>query len=108
MKILDKGHHYELSSLDGEYPQSLQFVKRFRGVENRAGTTNQEVIRALIDRVETLNAEAPWAGNAEILSHLRQALVLHESRALERKVQKGEIKPELIAVCPRDGHFKLG
>jgi hypothetical protein len=107
MKIVDRGHIYELAPLDGDVPQRLVFVKRFRGVENHAGTTNQEVIRALIDRVITLDAEKPWPGNTQILQHLRMALTLHECRALELKVSKGELMPESVATSERDGHFAL-
>ena len=107
MKIIDKGHKYKLNTLDGEVEVQITFVKRFRGTENYAGTTNQEVIRCLIDRVEVLNAEAPWDGNAKIIQHLRSALILHEARGLERKVEKGQIKPEKIIVSVHDGHFKL-
>ncbi len=39
--------------------------------------------------------------------HLRMALALHEARALLRHVEKGEIKPELVAVGS-DGHFIIG
>lgn len=107
MKIIDPGHEYELASIDGELPQRIKFVKRFRGVENHPGTTNQEVLRMLIDRVMRLNLEQPWNGNLEIVQHLRAALVLHEARALLRKVEKEELCPELVEVSPRDGHFKL-
>lgn len=107
MKIIDPGHEYELASIDGECVQKIRFVKRFRGVENHAGTTNQELLRVLIDRVTRLNDERPWPGNQEIIVHLRMALILHESRALYRKVEKGLLKPEHVVTAIRDGHFKL-
>ena len=107
MRCLDDGHTFELDNLDGSdiSKQTLVFVKRFRGAENHPGTWNQEVLRALIHRVIMLDQEMPWAGNDEILFHLRRALVLHENRALLRKLEKGELRPELIEVDPRDGHF---
>jgi len=107
MKIIDPGHEYELESIDGECPQRVVFVKRFRGVQNHAGTINQELLRVLIDRTERLDEERPWIGNKEIIECLRKALVLHEGRALYRKVEKGELKPEHIETNIRDGHFKL-
>lgn len=107
MKIIDPGHEYELTSIDGECLQRIRFVKRFRGVENHAGTQNQELLRVLIDRVQRLDAEQPWAGNHEIIAHLRHALVLHEMRAMERKVSKGLLAPEHVVVSTQDGHFKL-
>lgn len=107
MDIISKGHYYKLATLDGEVDQHLKFVKRFRGAENHAGTINQEVLRVLIDRVQFLNDEIQWDGNKEILKHLRMALVLHEARALMRKVDKDELKPELVKTSPDDGHFEL-
>ena len=107
MRVIDKGHHYILDTLDGETAVELKFVKRFRGTNNHAGTTNQEVLKCLIDRVETLDAESPWEGNRQIVKHLRMAIGLHESRALMRKIEKDEIKPEVVKVSSKDGHFKL-
>lgn len=105
MKVLDPGHDYLLDSLDGEYNQSVIFVKRFRGIGNHPGTTNQELLRVLIDRVKFLDDEKPWALNEEIINHLRMALVLHEARALIRKTEKNEIMPENLNVDEGDGHF---
>ena len=107
MKIIDKGHRYKLATLDGEVDMELVFVKKFRGTANHAGTTNQEVLRCLIARVDTLNAEAHWEDNKEIIRYLRMALVLHESRALIRKTKKGLFAPEKIETSKHDGHFKL-
>ena len=108
MKVLDAGHSYELASLDGDVRQTLVFVKRFRGTANHPGTTSQDVLRALIDRVQVLDAEAPWTGNQEIIACYRRALVMHEARALMRKVEKGQMLPEKVVVSDRDGHFALG
>lgn len=102
---IDPGHVYELAALDGELKQTVVFVKRFRGEENHPGTTNQELLRVLIDRVKFLHDEKPWPLNNQIIGHLRMALVLHEARALIRKAEKTEISPELMPVAARDGHF---
>ena len=106
MRVLYPGHSYQLDHLDGSNLSILQFVQREPHHEPKEGTTCQEVIRALIDRVEVLNEELPWEGNAKILANLRESLVLFECRALLRKVEKGELKPEDITV-EKDGHFKL-
>lgn len=103
MKVLIAGHLYELSHLDGDGGQRLQFVDRNHGMDSE-GTYNQEVLRVLIDRVKFLDDEVPWEGNGQILHHLRMALVLHEARALCRKVEKGKLLPESLIVGP-DGHF---
>lgn len=106
MKIVRAGHEYLLNRLDGENHELLNFVNRDHGCD-KTGTTNQEVLRVLIDRVKFLDSEVPWVGNATILQHLRMALVLHESRHLERAAEKGKILPEEIVTSIDDGHFKL-
>lgn len=60
MKVIDPGHVYELAHLDGQHVERLVFVKRegdgYPGnFGHHEGTNLQEVLRALIDRVEYLN-----------------------------------------------------
>ncbi len=52
------------------------------------------------------NVQFGGAGNDDIIRHLRMALVLHEARALIRKVHKDELAPEIVDVAG-DGHFRL-
>jgi hypothetical protein len=119
MKIIEPGHVYRLTWLDGEpegvyqppsSPQVYQandlvFVNREDAPH--PGTQTQEVIRALIDRTQHCDECLRWPGNDKIVFYLRMALVLHEARALERKVEKGLLlEPENIALGS-DGHFRL-
>ena len=106
MKIHKNGHVYELAHLGGNNTQFLSFVDRGHGCDNQ-GTTNQEVLKALINRVKFLHNEKPHEVNAKILHHLRMALVLHEVRAIEQKVIKGTLLPENVEVNEKDLHFKL-
>ena len=96
MKILEPGHIYALNVLDGLLGETdnLTFVNREPGKEH-PGYQTQEVLRALIDRTRHCDKQ-----------HLRMALVLHEARALERKVEEGKLKPEIISTGT-DGHFVL-
>lgn len=105
MKIIEPGHVYELNSLDGGTPETLTFVNREEG-QKHSGTQTQEVLRALIDRTMHCDNCRRWAGNDEIIKHLRMALVLHEARALERKAEKGYYAPERMKIGA-DGHFTL-
>ena len=107
MRVIEPGHIYELSSLDGELEQHLTFVAR-EPENNRVhpGTQTQDVLRCLIDRTKHCDECIRWEGNDEIIYHLRMALVLHEARALERKTLKGYIQPEHVAIG-EDGHFTL-
>lgn len=104
MKILYPGHRYELPHLDGEGKTILQFVQRPPFHKPRQGILNQDLFRALIDRVELLDSEVPWELNDEILFHLRMALGLHEARAMLRKIEKRQLLPEKVTTAP-DGHF---
>jgi hypothetical protein len=114
MRPLDTGHLYEIANLapDGgpAGTQQIRFVKRLL-VEGRTeqypGTICQELLRVIIDRVQTLDKECPWPGNVAIVTKAREMLLLFEIRALERKLSKGEIVPERLAVSAVDGHFVL-
>ena len=85
MKVLISGHKYLLSSikLDSEDVNSniLKFYhEKGKTQEEKVGTSNQEVIRALIDRVKFMEEELHHPFNQEIIFHLRKALALHEAR----------------------------
>ncbi len=86
MKVIDPGHEYELDSLDGAYYQCLRFVKREGGhypgnVGYHAGTTTQEVLRALIDRSVYVNCQLSCPETTLVIGLLQSALYLLESRA---------------------------
>lgn len=111
MKVLDPGHRYSVVSVP-EFPggdrndQIIQFRKTLPG-GGRVGTNCQELLRVLIDRVKFLDNELPHQVNADILLKLREALVLFEARALERKVTTGKLEPEHVLTDGSDGHFCL-
>lgn len=117
MEIIEPGHIYRLNWLDGAPHLEFATVPGFNTTEadlifvNRednphGGTQTQEVLRALIDRTMHCDNCLRWEGNDQIIYHLRQALVLHEARALGRKVEKGIITPESVSLGD-DGHFLL-
>jgi hypothetical protein len=98
MKVLDAGHRYELTSLDGEWPQTLQFVKRCEPAEKYPGntdaypgTTVQEVCRALIDRLKYVQEQssktddfASWREDAQCIDALRSVIERLERRAARK------------------------
>jgi len=107
MKIIEPGHVYELATLDGDgKPVILRFVNREAGTEHD-GTQTQEVLRALIDRTKHCDNCRRWGKNDAIIYHMRMAIALHESRAIERKAEKGYYDAEFITVDRSDGHFQL-
>lgn len=108
MKVLEKGHIYQPENRNEDMncrSQTITFVNK-EPHSKHGGTTTQEVIRILIDRTRHCANCMPHPNNERIVYHLRMALVLHEARALERKVEKGDITPEYIDLGA-DGHFTL-
>lgn len=106
MRAIYPGHRYELDHLDGDGKSILQFVQREPLHHGREGVTNQEVLRAIIDRIKVLDKEVHWPGNAQIIRHLRMAILLHEARAMERHVEIHDLAIEHV-VLGSDGHFNL-
>ena len=132
MKVIDPGHIYELTELDGNSPRiqfdipgysdwplnRLVFVKRegerYPGnVGHHPGTTMQEVIRALIDRLKYVDGQAWHSTNEATTHHLRQALLSLEFRAAD---QHGRLQdfldrfseddcPELLSTCRKCLHI---
>lgn len=107
MKVLDPGHSYELNNLKEDGTTILQFYKdrRIHG-DGARGPSTQEVMRAIIDRVQVLDSEKPWPGNAEIIQKAREIIALFEMRAIYYKVSKGELDIERLPTGP-DGHVML-
>jgi hypothetical protein len=104
MQVIMQGHIYDLNHVGGKNQTRIQFVNKEPGTECE-GVTTQEILRMLIDRTHYCHNCLPHRVNAEIIWHFRQALALHEARAIERKVAKGEINPEAV-ILGQDGHFK--
>ena len=106
MKILEPGHVYALESVGVTHQQVVRF-RRDIGIHGEAaiGTSCQELLRVVLNRLEFLDSERPWPGNAAIALHLRKALLGFECRALERKVEKGW----KVEQCPvaLDGHLMV-
>jgi hypothetical protein len=112
MRIIEPGHIYEFANMDfkienpkHKHSQQIEFLNREEG-KKHPGIQTQDVIRAAINRTQHCDRCLRWEGNDLIIYHLRMALVLHEARALIRKVEKEELKPELVSLN-EDGHFTL-
>jgi len=93
MQVLDIGHRYELENFeDKDKPgQVLQFIKKTPFTEGSPelltvndGTTNVEVIRVLVDRLNSLQAKFPCRENAIATTHLETALLWLEFRTKTR------------------------
>jgi hypothetical protein len=126
MKVLDPGHEYSLTELDAKIPtvQILRFVKRVGlgypdNVAAHPGTTIQEVVRALIDRLHYVREQSQKladplsvATDFRCIKHLREVLWLLEERAARRHGREwpcmGTIDPEIerMPTCANCGHIK--
>lgn len=100
MKILIPGHRYVLNHFENpEFGQTIQFIQKERvpagvGADGVAhpeqlvtisdGTTNEEVLKMLIDRMENLNAKIPNPFTTDAIQHCSMALKRLEERTAER------------------------
>lgn len=112
MKVLDPGHEYLLGTLDGDMAVLLTFVKRqgdkYPGnVGSHPGTTIQEVLRALLERLRYVWGQEPCAETAQAAAHLRAALRLLEERAARKHGRTLEATDDELMygpLCAACGH----
>ncbi len=116
MQVIDPGHKYCLLTLDGDFEQTLTFVKRcdlahpekYPGnFDAYAGTTLQSVLRACCERVRYLQNQIPCWNNTLILRLLQISIWLLERRAAKRHKRPyahGLTYAEKQAMCPKCGH----
>lgn len=115
MIICDPGHVYDLFCLDApnlDYVHTLTFVKRegekYPGnIGHHPGTNIQEVLRALINRVEYLDNQIHDDLNKIVIEKLREAMYALELRAAIRHNRKLSFKDpiELVSICYKCGHI---
>ena len=100
MKALIPGHVYELDHLDHDSTrvddathEYLRFVRKERRPDGTFaivpnGTTNEEVIACLIDRITWLNS-GPWSckENACAITKLEEALMWLNARTAKRQAR---------------------
>lgn len=93
MKILTPGHKYELENFESkETPgQQLQFIQKEPVEEGKVdlrtvadGTTNEEVLAVLVNRLNFLQAKFPCRENAIAITNLEQALMWLNKRTNDR------------------------
>ncbi len=98
MKILTPGHKYELANFEAkDQPgQIIQFIEKEQSPTGppgqldtvNDGTTNEEVLKMLIDRMSSLYAKFPSEETGYSIQHLKEALFAQQSRTYERS-QRG-------------------
>jgi len=96
MKVIDEGHSYELDCVGDQNlcreSQKLDFMKRVNGKMVMDGTTNEDVLKMLIDRMQYLQRRLPCRENAQVITKLEEALLWLNSRTQKRMEQGVETK----------------
>lgn len=101
MRVITPGHRYELANFeDPSKPgQVIQFIEKTPIAEGSTelrtvheGTTNEELLRVLIDRMQTMQAKFPCRENAIATTHFETGLLWLEKRTADRKARGVEGK----------------
>jgi len=100
MKVLTAGHKYELENFQRnlhELNQYLQFIQKEPEAPGSTtlktvadGTTNEEVLAVLIDRMQYLQAKFPCRENAIVITKLEECLMWLYKRTADRQARNVE------------------
>lgn len=89
MKVIVPGHIYELKHFEDNTDfQSLSFIHKekngdeFKTIQD--GTTNEEVLEVLIDRLKFLNQKLPSRETSIALTKCEEALMWLDHRTVDR------------------------
>ncbi len=111
MKVLTPGHEYSLSNFeDSPQEQTLQFIHKVPRSEHPSmspqgsdpnelltlynGTTNEEVLEVLINRMNYLQMKFPCRENDIVITKLEEALMWLNKRTSDRVSRNVEGKQE--------------
>ena len=101
MKNNVAGHQYELSNFENKDQQGqiLQFIHKESKEEGSTelatisdGTTNEEVLEVLIDRMNFLQSKFPCRENAIVITKLEESLMWLNKRTQDRMKRNVEGK----------------
>lgn len=101
MKVLTTGHKYLLANFENQKnpAQQLQFIEKVPSDEEPTvlltvndGTTNEEVLAVLIDRLKYLQAKFPCRENALAITKIQEALFWLNERTRDRQARVVEGK----------------
>src|SRR3990167_2923046 len=98
MTIITPGHRYELLNFNqpNTLGQTLQFIEKVLDTDSQEpgdlrtvndGTTNEEVLAVLIDRLNFLQAKFPCRENAIVITKLQESLFWLQYRTEQRKLR---------------------
>lgn len=98
MRVIKEGHLYELESMEGTNPQRVQFIEKEKQgdefVTVNDGTTNEEVLEMLIDRMYSLQNKFPCRENSIVITNLEESLMWLNKRTADRQKRGVEGKPQ--------------
>ena len=109
MKILTEGHRYEIENFEKENDgitarknnQIIQFIQKTPANSNSTelqtvnnGTTNEEILAMLIDRMNYLQSKFPCRENAIVITKLEESLMWLNKRTADRSNRGVEGKNE--------------
>lgn len=89
VKKIDDGHTFEMENVQDGI-QTVKFMRRTAGEMVHDGTTNEEVLRMMIARMQYLQGKLACRENAIVITKLEEALMWLESRTKKRVEQKVE------------------
>ena|SRR6266540_5416405 len=94
MKVITTNHRYELANFENpDKPgQVIQFIeKSYAGYgplkTEHDGTTNEEVLKVLIDRLQGLGGKLPCRENSIAITKCQEALMWLEKRTADRQAR---------------------
>lgn len=101
MKVLNPGHYYRLSNFeDSNTEQILGFIHKETDDTGKLnlisdGTTNEEVLKVLIDRLQYLQGVNSCRENAMVITKLEESLMWLNKRTQDRidRMVEGTSKP---------------
>lgn len=106
MKVIREGHLYELAYFENkdQIGQTIQFIEKVPNqtaltlgtlvalVTLNDGTTNEEVLEMLIDRMQSLQKKFPCRENAIVITNLEESLMWLNKRTADRVKRQVEGK----------------
>jgi hypothetical protein len=97
MKVLTPGHLYDLDNFENNnMSQRIQFIEKDAGMTTiNDGTTNEEVLTMLINRLKFLGERLPSRENSIAVTRCEEALLWLNKRTEDRRARgvEGTSKP---------------
>jgi hypothetical protein len=85
MEVIVPGHAYKAANFDDpSTSQTIQFIQKDENGLIADGTTNEELMAILIDRLKTLQAKFPCRENSCAITHFEEGLMWLEKRTRDR------------------------